>query len=101
MSEIPSVRPDPLSARISKVYVLPKDDEATPGIVAALKRIAQQHNLEVEQSDGGEDGNTRVIFRGTILTVSSAADTVKRTAELAHVFASELLGDHSQKPSAT
>jgi len=76
-----------------RTYVLPQDDDETPAKVASLKEIAAQHNLEVESHDREEDRKTVVTFRGTLRQISNAGHIVKTTAELAHVFTSELLGD--------
>ena len=88
---------DALDEIMRRTYVLPQDDEETPAKVASLKEIAARHNLEVKSHDRAEDRKTIITFRGTLRQISNANHIVKTTAELAHVFTSELLGDLLEK----
>lgn len=95
-----SAQGDHLNDPVMKVYVLPKDDRETPARVEALRRIAEENQARAETSEGA-DQKIRVVVRGAMRVVVNAAATVKKTEGLKDVFASELLGDHEQRPTGS
>jgi len=101
MNHKPPDHSDLLNDHVMKVYALPIDDRETPAKIVSLRSIAQQHQASVETCDKGEDQKIRVVVRGAMRAVVTAAHAIRSTETLKNVFASELLGDHSERSSGS
>jgi len=101
MNHNPSEHSDSLNARVMQVYVFPRDGQKTSANIATLRSIAQQHQASVETCDKGEDQKIRIIVRGAMRAVVTAAHAIRSTKSLTGVFTSELLGDYSEQPSGS
>jgi len=91
---------DSLNARVMQVYVFPRDGQKTTAKIDELLSLAQQHHVSTETREG-TDQKIRVVVRGAMWAVVTAAHAIRLTESLKDVFTSELHGDYSKRPAGS